>query len=190
MTLSDQDKRQTAQLGMMIALGSWTMLFATSLFGYVVLRVQATHWYSFGIGDKPFIQATANTLMIILSSVFYLFAVRAANRPRRDRVNRYLWLALLSGCAFTAMQCVLWQSLFHEGVKLATSISASAIYAMTGLHVLHVIGGLAAILWVILRTRKRVITIEEKTPLVLVGWFWHFLTIIWCVFYIVIFVIH
>lgn len=186
----DQQKQQTAHLGMMIALGSWTMLFATVLFGYVVLRLQATHWYSFGVTERPFIQASVNTVVIILSSVFYINAAKAVGSEHPGRVRQNLWLALACGCGFTVMQWCLWQSLVHEGIRLSTSISASAIYAMTGLHVIHVLGGLAAILWLVIRSHKRTITIEEKTPLVLVGWFWHFLTIIWCVFFTAIFVIH
>ncbi|MCA9394349.1 MAG: heme-copper oxidase subunit III [Candidatus Omnitrophica bacterium] len=185
-----QEKQQTAQLGMMIALASWSMLFATALFGYTVLRVQATHWYSFGAGDRPFIQATANTLILLLSSVFYKMAVRAVGGSRPEDVNRYLWGTLACGAVFGAMQFWLWQTLAGEGIRLATSISASSIFAMTGLHAVHVLGAMAAVFWLALRTRRRIITTEEKTPLVLVGWFWHFLTIIWCVFYTVIFVIH
>ncbi len=190
LTTAEHDKQQTAQLGMMIALGSWTMLFATALFGYVVLRLQATHWYSFGIYDRPFLQATGNTLVLVLSSGSYIMAVRSDRRGRPDQAGRYLWGTAACGAVFGIMQWGLWQSLAQVGIRLTTSISASAIYAMTGLHAIHVAGGLAGVLWQAVRFRHGTRKNEDKTPLVLTGWFWHFLTVIWCVFYTVIFVIH
>lgn len=187
---TDQQRQQTAHLGMMIALGSWTMLFATALFGYVVLRLQATHWYSFGFGDRPFLLATANTVILLASSGLYIMGLRSVSGPRPATASRYLWGTLACGAVFGAMQWWLWQTLAGEGIRLETSISASSIYAMTGLHAVHVVGGMAAVFWLAMRARRRIITPEEKTPFVLVGWFWHFLTIIWCIFYTAIFVIH
>ena len=55
----------------------------------------------------------------------------------------------------------------------------SLYFMMTGLHGLHVLGGIAAITWILVKTIKGQFSSEWYTPVELVGMYWHLVDLIW-----------
>jgi len=91
-----------------------------------------------------------------------------------------LWMSsvLVLGLIFLAAQYAAWLQLKAQGLYLATSPSSSFFYLFTGLHGLHIVGGLAGLTLVIWRLSKRVPTLRLSTVST-VSYYWHFMDLLW-----------
>jgi cytochrome c oxidase subunit 3 len=77
------------------------------------------------------------------------------------------------GAGFLASQLTAWRSLIHQGAYLAQNPYSSFFYLFTGLHAIHLIGGLVALFVVVLGrfTRRELVDV--------VAFYWHFLGLLW-----------
>jgi cytochrome c oxidase subunit III len=135
-----------------------------------------------------------NTIILITSSVTMLFGVTSAQRGRRDRSILALIMTLvLAGC-FLVVKYFEYTHKFHHGIlpggfyhyeELSKELHPkvplffSMYFVMTGLHGLHVIIGMALIAWVLLRTMRNEFSPGFYTPVELVGFYWHFVDLVW-----------
>lgn len=116
-----------------------SVLFVGLTMAYLYTRFQA--------GMQAFVLPLvfhANTVVIIASSFTLYYAVRAANE---DKLQQYIIGAsatLLMGVAFIAFQYLGWQEMIQAGLGV-DSTAASYLYLISGLHVLHVVGGIVAL---------------------------------------------
>ena len=92
-----------------------------------------------------------------------------------------LLAAVVLGIAFVSLQYYGWSALFAVGVDLKASVSGSFLYLITGLHALHILGGIAAITVAIVHafTLPMVVTEKRKLRFQLVIQYWHFVDILW-----------
>lgn len=145
-------KSRTHYTGMFFALAAIGMLFVALTSAYVVRHGLDPAW-------KP-IQMPAivwfNTAALIASSLTLERARRALAGVRVPVLSSggvtaalYGWftLTLVLGFIFLCGQLVAWRRLSLEGLYLSTSPHSSFFYLLTGLHGLHLLGGIAAILW-------------------------------------------
>jgi cytochrome c oxidase subunit 3 len=91
-----------------------------------------------------------------------------------------MWLGatLAFGFAFVAGQYVAWRDLAAQGVYLATSPNSSFFYVFTGVHAVHVLGGLTALLYLVSRIviaggRVRRSAFDSTAT------YWHFMGVLW-----------
>jgi len=103
-----------------------------------------------------------NTLVLALSSV-------AAEVARRGRVRGALPVALLLGVLFLVGQALAWDVLRSRGVFLPTSPYASFFYLLTGVHAVHIVAALIAL----------VVALRRPRILGLAVGFWHFMGVVW-----------
>ena len=89
---------------------------------------------------------------------------------------RWLYITLVFGLLFVTGQYVAWVRLRAEGLYLATNPSSSFFYLLTAAHVLHVLGGLIGLLYVIGKLRKSQL---RKSTLDAASRYWHFVDILW-----------
>ena len=89
--------------------------------------------------------------------------------------------ALLLGMTFVTFQYMGWDALFHVGVDLKASVSGSFLYLITGLHSVHVLGGIAALIVALIHavSLPYIVTEKRKTRFQLVIEYWHFVDILW-----------
>ena len=85
----------------------------------------------------------------------------AASRAQAKVPARWLYITLVFGLLFVAGQYVAWLQLRAEGLYLATNPSSSFFYVLTAAHALHVLGGLAGLLYVIGKLRKSELAAEH-----------------------------
>ena len=137
-----EDAKKTAAVGMLIALGSWTMLFTSLFFAYAAFRLRAPVWPPEGAPALPPLLPGLAALVLVSSSAVLHFALGAA--VKRARVRRLL-AALALGALFLALGTVYWRPLWRGGFTAASGIYGSTVWALTGLHALHVAGGLVAL---------------------------------------------
>src|SRR5205814_1954074 len=102
------------------------------------------------------------------------------NAARRRISPKWLVGTLLLGLVFLAGQIGVFSQLANEGLYLSTGRQASFYYVLTGLHGIHILGGLAALSWTAMRMKPAAL---EVTSI-----YWHFMDALWIYLLLVIFV--
>ncbi|WP_456047850.1 aa3-type cytochrome oxidase subunit III [Aeromicrobium endophyticum] len=188
-------------VGTIVWLSSELMFFAGLFAAYFTIRnISPGLWaQETEVLNVPF--ATANTTILVLSSLTCQFGVFAAERGKAGRSGKIyqfkLWgmrewfvLTYLMGAVFIGGQATEYAELVREGITIPSSPYGSLFYLATGFHGIHVIGGLLAFLLVIGRTfAARRFTHEQAISAIVVSYYWHFVDIVWVGLFITIYVI-
>ena len=171
----------TSYLGMLISLGSFSMLFITLLASYAILRVQAGSWMSNNMSALSMALGWLNTGMLLLSSISYYMVSRSSKKRKKAVVQRFLNTTIIIGFIFLVLQLTLWYTLNQDGYSIISHMEGSVFYMLSGLHGLHIVGGIIALFWLNYKINNLVNYLQQVK---LVGMFWHFLTVIWVVIFI------
>lgn len=137
-----------ATLGMWLFVASEVMLFGSLFSSYALLRTGATAWPDQGaILNVPL--ASANTLVLLASSAAMVGASRALAGGHLSRFRHLMGLVLGLGLAFLAIKVVEYADELGRGLRPATSNFMGLYFTLTGLHALHLAGGIlvSARLW-------------------------------------------
>jgi cytochrome c oxidase subunit 3 len=132
-----------------------------------------------------------NTIVLITSSVSMAYAVAATQRGQRQKAIMALLLTVvLAGC-FLVVKYFEYSHKFHDGLLPGAHFTNQEIHAkkadlffslyfmMTGLHGCHVIIGMGLITWLIKRSARGDFGPSYYTPVELVGFYWHFVDLVW-----------
>ncbi len=185
------------RIGMAACIASVTMIFIGLMTAYLI-RQNTHHWdmnsgkevYDWQPLPLPYGQLWINSLVLLVSSLTIELARRQMAKkaefaqmgilPPRDRSDiPWLSLTMLLGTAFLAGQIAVWSILRREGFYLHANPSSSFFYLLTGLHALHLAGGLTTLLyaacgrWLHLRFESQQIAVEVT------AWYWHFMGFLW-----------
>lgn len=167
-------------VGTIIWLSSELMFFAALFAAYFTIRsVSPELWaQETELLNVPF--ATANTVILVLSSVTCQMGVFAAERGDVKGLRRWFIITYVMGAIFIGGQAFEYVELVHEGLTLSSSAYGSMFYLATGFHGIHVTGGLIAFLFVLGRTylAKR-FTHEQAVTAIVVSYYWHFVDVVW-----------
>jgi cytochrome c oxidase subunit III len=126
----------------------------------------------------------ANTLGLLLSSLTLELARRATPRDSvspviaSSQTVAWLLLTLALGLAFVAGQYLAWRHLAAQGLYLATNSNSSFFYVFTAMHGLHLLGGIAALSYVILRLGSGHRQVRRNLFRAL-AIYWHFMGVLW-----------
>ncbi|MEU4231508.1 heme-copper oxidase subunit III [Nonomuraea sp. NPDC026600] len=134
--------------------------------------------------------ATANTIILVLSSVTCQMGVWAAEKGQVGKLRFWYLVSFLMGAVFVAGQLYEYGELAKEGATLSANAFTSVFYLTTGFHGLHVTGGLIAFLFMLGRTyaAKR-FTHEQATSAIVVSYYWHFVDVVWIGLFATIYII-
>jgi cytochrome c oxidase subunit 3 len=120
-----------------------------------------------------------NTGVLIISSVFFQFARNTAQGEDFNRARNLFIGAGVFAILFVFGQFFVWQQLTASGSGIASSAASSFFFLLTGVHVVHIIGGL----WVWSRTTFRFFNQSQlpavKLSIELCTTYWHFLLVLW-----------
>ncbi len=123
----------------------------------------------------------ASTVLILLSSLSFAKAHRSLRQQRVAENSKWLLVTLILGCLFLSAQLMGWRELAAQGVFFATHPHSSFFYLFTGLHAVHLMGGILALIYLVVMMRgseKR--TSEKKmTTTRFVERYWHAMDGIW-----------
>jgi cytochrome c oxidase subunit 3 len=164
-----------ARFGLMAFLGTVSMLFIGFTSAYIVRRT-ALDWRAIPAPRLLW----WNTAALLLSSV----SVEAARRRRQglDRSGLLRWLAVtaLLASLFVAGQIEAWRRLAALGFFLSSNPHSSFFYLLSGVHLLHLGGGLVWFALVLFRLRgTRYASPAGGSSLALFATYWHFLGLLW-----------
>ncbi len=172
--LEKKQKLHPHKFTLWVGIASILMMFAGLTSAYIVKRNQA-NWQTF---DLP-VAFWYSTVAIVISSITIIMALKAFKERAMSRY-RYLMLAtLVLGIVFIVLQVFGFQQLWQKGITLQGNVSYSFLYVIVGLHALHVIGGVIALLVMSLMaysTKKRS---YSSIPVELISTYWHFVDILW-----------
>jgi cytochrome c oxidase subunit 3 len=169
-----------AKLGVWLFLASEVMLFGALFSSYVLLRTGAESWeHGAEILSVP--MATVNTLILIGSSVTMVMSWASLKLKRFGAFRVYLGLTLLAALVFLGIKSVEYHTKFAHHLAPSTSTFLALYFTMTGLHALHVIGGIIVngYLWLTApkwwaREPERLVNRVEVA-----GLYWHFVDLVW-----------
>lgn len=172
-----------AKLAMWLFLASEIMLFGGLFSAYVLLRVGAEpgHWHvGSDVLSVPI--GTFNTMVLITSSVTMVLAWAALKMNNLGRARLYLILTLVLAIVFMVVKIMFeYIPKFHHHHYPKTDIFFAIYYTITGLHGLHVLGGVAAIAWFLWPGARLWQQDPEHYTLRIecLGLYWHFVDTVW-----------
>lgn len=162
-----------ARLGLLAFMGTVSMLFIGFTSAYILRRASAD-WRP--LEAPPILWL--NTGVLAASSVTLEVARRCLRGWNLAAAQKWAAATALLGLAFLAGQLLGWRQLSARGVFLASNPHSSFFYVLTGVHALHLLGGLLWGLVVVARLRRMALTPGED-GLGLFATFWHFLGALW-----------
>jgi len=170
-----------AKVGLGVFLAVVGCLFALFTSAYS-MRMEYADWSSMPVPPLLWI----NTGILLLSSVALQCALMAARNGHTDLVRLGLVTGGLTSIAFLIGQVVVWRELEATGYFLTANPANSFFYLITGMHGLHILGGLGGLA----RTSARAwngTTPQAKLTLSveLCAMYWHFLLVVWLALFIV-----
>lgn len=149
--------------------------FGAFLFVYGYLRVATPNWV------RPFesasvINVMVMTFVLITSSLTMLGAVDSAKAGDKPKAMHFLYSTMFLGILFAALHIREWFALFARKITIGSGVFGQSFFTVTGLHLLHVIAGVIAILTVtVLYSRERFTPGHVET----MGLYWHFVDLVW-----------
>ena len=164
-----------AKVGVGVFLAVVGCLFALFTSAYF-MRMGLSDWHAMPVPRLLWL----NTGVLVLSSVALQIALIAARRRQLDTVRLALVTGGITAVAFLVGQLMAWRELVADGYYLSSNPANSFFYLITGMHGLHIIGGLIALAVVIVRAWMPEWRIERlRLSVELCAMYWHFLLFIW-----------
>jgi len=133
-----------------------------------------------------------NTVVLLISSVTMELARRQAARKALgqgssipgisvDAKEEMSWLALtvVLGLSFLTGQWMAWRELAANGFFVGSSPSSSFVYLLTGMHGVHLFGGVVALLSAGVASMLRRPADSQSILVDVTGWYWHFMALLW-----------
>jgi cytochrome c oxidase subunit 3 len=168
-------------LGMTLFLVSLSILFIGSMVAFLVIRLNASEWPPTGAPAIPRL-LWVSTVLLLGCSVTVHAALRAIRRGDQHRLLR--WLTLTCGVAllFLGCQTVGWLQ-FYDAPTFQSHLYGFTFYVLTGLHALHVFGGIAALVVVVILTLRGCYSWAHYPGIRNTVIYWHFLDGVWLVLF-------
>lgn len=168
----------TVKFGLMVFLTVVTVLFSLLVAAYAY-RMAAADWRSL---PEPWL-LWLNTAILIASSVSLQWARVSARRGQINGVRSGLLNAGLLTFAFLAGQLLVWQQLAAMGFYSPQNPALAFLYLLTGLHGVHLLGGLIAWGRTITKVWRGPAVEQVRMSVELCAMYWHYLLLIWLVLF-------
>lgn len=175
------------RIGIWVAIASIVMLFTGLASAYIVRSASADDWVRIVMPKVLWLSTAA----ILISSVTIEISRRSLKRKGDAQYGMWLAITAALGVLFVASQFFAWRQLARQGVFVASNPHSSFFYLFTGAHVVHVLGGLGALAYLLLRTRRKRDTVEGELKRVgavdAATIYWHFLDGLWICLFLLLF---
>jgi len=126
-----------------------------------------------------------SSLVIIASSITLVLASRALKKLNFSLQRNLLWVTVILAVIFGVMQFNAWGSMVHTGATLVGNNAAiSFIYVVSGMHLLHILGGVGLIINALAGSYKSLPVAKVQYRMEIASIFWHFIDILWIYLYV------
>lgn len=169
------------KMAMWLFIISDTMTFAACLVAYGFLRNATPNWPTPFKFSPTVLNAMFMTFVLVTSSLTMLLGVRAARLGNRAGAFRFTMITAALGILFAILHVKEWLGMINEGATLfhnpwGTGIFGASFFSITGLHLLHVTGGIVALIAVGLRYQGGRYNADDMEVM---GLYWHFVDLVW-----------
>ena len=170
-----------AKLGIWLFLASEIMLFGGLFSAYILLRVGSPVWPPSGETHLNIPLATLNTFNLILSSWTVVKSWIALKENDIKGFKMFMGITLLCSILFLVIKYFEYSAKFHHGIFPSTDNFFGIYFTLTGLHGLHVIGGLIVNYYLWGPGIKMWDTEPERftNRIEVAGLYWHFVDLVW-----------
>tara|TARA_B100001123_G_C14959917_1_gene887234 strand:- start:104 stop:757 length:654 start_codon:yes stop_codon:yes gene_type:complete len=195
--VDSEQQYEASKMGMWAFLVTEVLTFAGLFCAYAIFRAWFPEMFISAHKALDVTMGATNTVVLITSSLTMALAIRNVqmNNNRAAIIN--LTLTLLFAATFLVIKYFEYEHKFHcghlPGIYYNPHIAPDCVsisgqnphvffgiyFMMTGLHGIHVLAGMALILWLIFRTSKGHFNSDYYTPVEIVGLFWHLVDLIW-----------
>lgn len=149
--------------------------FGAFLMAYGFLRVGTPNWVR-PFETRSVVNVIIMTIVLITSSLTMLGAVDSAKAADKSKAMRFLFSTMALGALFAALHLREWFELFARNITIGSGLFGQTFFTITGLHLLHVISGVVALLVVATKySRGRLTPSHVETT----GLYWHFVDLVW-----------
>jgi cytochrome c oxidase subunit 3 len=164
-----------------------SMLFAALVSAFIVHKPDAQAKSTWTAFDLP-IFFMVSVLIAVLSSLTIYLAFKAAKNDELTNNKTFLGLTLGLGLAFCVTQYLGWKQLIALDLTLVNArpedISASYVWMITLVHVLHVLGGIVLLSVAFVKAFKLEIHKKNMTLMSITHTYWHFVGLLWIFLYL------
>lgn len=167
---------------MWVAMGSIVMAFAGLTSAYIVKKNQSS-WLEF---DLPVV-FWYSTAVILISSVTMHLATKAFKAREMGRYRSLMTVTAALGVLFIVLQYMGFVNLEANNIALVgakSNSAASFLLVITGLHMVHVLGGVIALLVMFIRAYSSKTKTYSSVPVEVAGTYWHFVDVLWIYLFI------
>ena len=175
--LNEKKKTHPHQFYLWAGLGSIVMMFAGLTSAYVVKKSQA-NWLEF---DLPNV-FVVSTVVILVSSFTIQMAVKKFQEQNANQYRGFLTLTAILGVVFMILQVQGFMALEGNSIALTgprSNSAASFLFVITLLHLIHVLGGIIALIWISFKAFSNKNNLNNDLPVKLISNYWHFVDILW-----------
>ena len=175
------------RVGVWVAIAGIVMLFTALASAYIVRSASGNDWRPLTVPKVLWLSSA----LLIASSITIEFARRQL-RSQHDR-SYSLWLTntLVLGIGFVAAQLFAWRQFVKQGLYVASNPHSSFFYLFTAAHGVHLLGGILALSYLLLRTTKKRDTVEGELRRVgaaeAATIYWHFMDGLWIFLFLLLF---
>lgn len=165
-----------------VAIASIIMMFAGLTSAYIVKKSQA-NWLTF---DLP-LALYYSTAVIVCSSLTMWMAEKKFKARQMLAYRSLMTVTSLLGFLFIVLQAIGFYALYRQGITMTKNVSVSFLYVLVGLHGLHVLGGVIALLVLFIRAFSSRIRTYNTVSIEVMSTYWHFVDLLWV--YLLVFLI-
>jgi cytochrome c oxidase subunit III len=175
------------RIGMLVSLASIAMLFTSLSSAYIVRSGVTNDWFAMAVPRVLF----GSTALLLLASVAIEIGRRKLKQNLVTSYSRYLSLTVVLGLGFLASQLIAWRQLARQGIYISSHPHSSFFYLLTGAHGVHVAGGLLALAFLWLRSRRQsdepAFGARRQGIADAVSIYWHFMFALWIYLFLLLF---
>lgn len=173
--------------GMWVALAAVLMMFTSLTSAYIVRAASSNDWHPIAMPQILLL----STVFILCSSATIEIARRKLKAALEGSYKRWLLLTTALGVGFLGSQLLAWRQLVRQGVYVASNPHSSFFYLLTATHGVHLMGGLLALAYLLVRTSKTKasgqVQSRYQAATGAVTLYWHFMDGLWIYLFILLF---
>ena len=168
-----------ARLGIWAFLATELLLFGGLFTAYAQFRLVYPDLFHHEHLKLNRLMGALNTVLLLTSSLTMAAGIAAIREDRQRELKIALALTLALATGFLGIKYLEWSEDFSHGLFPRTNLFFGLYFVMTGLHGIHVILGMAVMVWLLVRAQKGDFSAEYSTPVEVTGLYWHFVDLVW-----------
>lgn len=162
---------------MWVAIGGIVMMFAGLTSAYIVKKNQSS-WLQF---DLP-LEFYYSTAVIVLSSITMFLSARAIKAGKMSQYKTMISITAVLGIVFLLLQYLGFKDLQAKNIAIVgprSNSAASFLFVITFLHMVHVLGGVIALIVFWVKAIRARVTNSSLMSVEVLGTYWHFVGVLW-----------